>query len=93
MTALIYSKTECPFCHATKLYLQEHQIPYQEVVYDDDQQRQQMYDELGLRDRQRTVPQIFIIDAAGHRTRIGGYTELRESGLIDQMAVDFNADF
>lgn len=89
MTILMYTKTICPYCQMAKQYLIEHQISYTEQVYDDDQQRQMMYDELGLVGDQRTVPQIFVIDAAGRRRRIGGYHDL----LYSDVAVGFNQDF
>jgi glutaredoxin len=59
-----------------KQYLSEHGIPYTELVFDDDQERQSMYDELGLIGSQRTVPQIFRATPDGDRERIGGYSDL-----------------
>ena len=95
MKAIIYTKTQpiCPYCQMAKQYLSEHGISYQEFVYDDYDTRQTMYDELGLQDRERTVPQIFIINADGTQTRIGSYSDLLSSDLTVKMVGDFSEDF
>lgn len=92
MQVTIYTKTEpvCPFCQMTKQYLSDHGIAYQEVVFNDYTERQQMYDALGLSGHDRTVPQVFD----QHGTRIGGYHDLLRSDLAAQLAVgDFDEDF
>ena len=94
MRAIIYTKTVCPYCTMAKQYLREHSIEYAEVVFDDDDQRQNMYEELGLVGPQRTVPQVFVIRSDGTPQRIGGYDDLLRSEIGSQAAVgDFNQDF
>lgn len=84
MAIIIYTKTDCPYCDMAKQYLRELGIPYTEFVYDDHQQRQVMYDELGLMGNERTVPQIFGTDR-----RIGGYADLLRSDLMVSFGEDF----
>ena len=74
-----------------KQYLTEHGMPYTELVFADDQDRQSMYDELGLIGSQRTVPQIFRVTPSGDRERIGGYSDLLR--YIDGTQVAFNEEF
>jgi glutaredoxin 3 len=94
MKALVYTKTICPYCAMAKQYLTEHGIEYIELRYDDDDERQSMYDELGLVGWKRTVPQVFVIEADGEPQRIGGYNDLLHSDLAMRAAVgDFNQDF
>jgi glutaredoxin len=76
-----------------KELLREHRIDYQEHVYDDFQQRQALYDELGLNDSRRTVPQIFLIENE-QRSYIGGYDDLVRSDFMARVTVgDFTVDF
>jgi glutaredoxin len=90
----IYSKSDCPYCHLAKSHLTQHGITYLEQVYDDYEQRQSMYNSLGLQGHQRTVPQVFLIESNGHRERIGGYSELIQSDLIARHhAGEFDAEF
>lgn len=94
MRAIVYTKTICPYCTLAKQYLREHNIEYTEVTFDDDSERQRMYEELGLVGPQRTVPQVFVIGSDGAPQRIGGYHDLLHSDLAGQAAVgDFNHDF
>ncbi len=89
----IYSKTTCPFCHMAKDYLRKSSVPYREMIFDDDEQRSQMYDDLGLEGNERTVPQIFVIDNE-RRTRIGGYTNLTQSDVVARHLIgDFSMEF
>jgi glutaredoxin len=92
MQVTIYTKTDpvCPYCQMAKRYLTEHGIVFREVIFNDDAERQRMYDDLGLPAHQRTVPQVFD----HHGGRIGGYQDLLHSDLAAQMAVgDFNEEF
>lgn len=79
----IFTKTICPYCQMAKQYLTERGVPYAEVLYDDDQARQAMYDTLGLIGSQRTVPQIFADDE-----RIGSYSDLLRRGLPASVVFD-----
>jgi glutaredoxin 3 len=88
----VHSKTICPFCHRAKSYLSQHGIAYQEYLYDDDGERQALYDRLGLEGRQRTVPQIFLVQG-GIRERIGGYNDLLAANLPSRLVESFNEDF
>ena len=94
MRAMVYTKDICPYCAMAKEYLREHGIEYTEVVFDNDDERQSMYDELGLVGPQRTVPQVFVIELDGKPQRIGGYNDLLRSDLAIRAAIgDFNQDF
>jgi glutaredoxin 3 len=88
MTLVIYTMAGCPYCVLAKQHLTDHGVGYTELVYDDYQQRQRLYDELGLFGNQRTLPQIFQ-EQAGHRTRIGGYDDLLHSEIL----IGFNEEF
>jgi glutaredoxin 3 len=94
MRAIIYTKTICPYCQMAKQYLSEHGVTFTEVVFDDDDERLAMYEELALPDHQRTVPQVFIVEPDGTQRRIGGYSDLLNSDVAAQMAIgDFKEDF
>lgn len=85
----VHSKTECPYCTKAKAWLNERGIPFDLLVYDDDAERQAMYDGFGLEGNQRTVPQIFV-----DGVRLGGYTALIESDVADRFnAGKFDEDF
>lgn len=89
MQIIVFSKNDCPYCLRTKEYLKAHNLPYTETLLDDYAQRQAMYDGYGLKDGQRTVPQI-VIDGV----RIGGYAELMNSDVVARhRAGTFDAEF
>jgi glutaredoxin len=71
----------CPFCAAAKAWLATRGIPFTEIVHDDFTERNAFYDSLGLTGRERSVPQIILVDEEGERFRIGGYSELQSSGI------------
>jgi glutaredoxin len=81
----IYTKTTCPYCVKAKDWLKEHSYVYDEVLLDDDEQRQRFYVEHDI--KSRTVPQIYRDGAL-----IGGYSELVKSELaikLDSSMGDF----
>ena len=85
----VHSKTECPYCVKAKSWLNEKGIEFELFVYDDNTERQAMYDRFGLEGDQRTVPQI-VVDGV----RIGGYTDLVNSDVADRAnAGKFDLDF
>lgn len=85
----VHSKTDCPYCIKAKQWLNERGIAYELLVYDDEADRQAMYDGFGLEGSQRTVPQIFV-----DGVRVGGYTELVKSDVADRAnAGKFDEDF
>lgn len=93
MNVEIYSKTTCPSCQRAKAFLQQHGMSYSEYVYDDDQERQALYDRLGLIGTQRTVPQIFVAQT-GILEHIGGYSDLLNSDLVSRQSIgDFDVEF
>lgn len=90
----IHSKTGCPFCTRAKTLLDQLGYPYEETLHDDDVERQQLYDDLGLVAPYRTVPQIIEIDARGGRLYVGGYSALLAKGYPQNSDVGmFDADF
>ena len=70
MTAIVWSKTTCPFCVRAKELLEEHNIPYEERMLGEGWTREQLLRQVP---NARTVPQIFI-----ENNYIGGYNELVE---------------
>ncbi len=73
----IYSTKQCPYCVRAKTLLQAKGLPYREIdVGNDVKVRQEMI----ARSGNRTVPQIFINDAA-----IGGYDELSQLNALGRL--------
>lgn len=89
----IHSKTACPYCTLAKSFLTNHEVVFEEHLYDDFAARQALYDQLNLTGAQRTVPQIFLVHN-GTREYIGGYTKLLEANIPARLQVEtFDADF
>ncbi len=83
-SVVVHSKVDCPHCDDAKAYLGQLGIPYDDVRLDDDDDRQAFYDAMGLEGRDRTVPQVVLVDPLdGEMWRIGGAKELRMSGIGD----------
>lgn len=77
---LIYSQDTCPYCVRAKSLLKDKGIAYQEINIQREAGRRE---EMIKRTQRRTVPQIFINNAA-----IGGYDELAQlnaTGKLDQL--------
>jgi len=68
MEALIYTKSNCPFCEKAKAWFKQHGIEYTQIKLDDEEQRLAFYQRLP---NARSVPQIFIDDK-----HIGTYNDL-----------------
>lgn len=79
-TILVYSKANCPYCDWAKQFLNNKQLPFQEIRVDlSPDKLAEMIEKSG----RRTVPQIFINDHA-----IGGYDDmmkLSQSGELDNL--------
>ena len=76
----IYSSGHCPYCIMAKQLLDRKGVSYIEIRVDLDPAKRQ---EMIKKSHQRTVPQIFINNAA-----IGGYTDLlaiEKTKLLDSM--------
>lgn len=85
----VHSKTDCPYCVKAKQWLSDRNIPFELFVYDDDVERNAMYDGFALEGSDRTVPQIFV-----DGVRLGGYTKLVNSDVADRAnAGKFDEDF
>ncbi len=80
LKVFIHSKDGCPHCVEAKAWLDQHGIPYKELLHNDPAVRQALYDRMGLREGQRTVPQIMLFDGDDVH-RIGGMAELKVSRL------------
>lgn len=80
LKVFIHSKDGCPYCVEAKSWLDQHGIPFKEVLHNDDAERQAFYDSLGLHDRQRSVPQIIMFDGDEFH-RIGGLADLKVSRM------------
>lgn len=76
MKVQIYSRDGCHFCEMAKDWFAKNGISFDEVVYNNTQERYKFYDELNQSGRVEkpvaTVPQIFIDDE-----HIGGFSELQ----------------
>jgi glutaredoxin len=83
MQLTIHSKTDCPYCVRAKELLAQHEVPYTEIVHDDDGERQGLYAALGSKFGRpvKSVPQIVLRDDAQEHL-IGGHDELVHSGLL-----------
>jgi glutaredoxin 3 len=67
-TAILYTKSHCPYCFKAKNLLDKLEISYSEVDLENDQELQQkLIEQTG----QRTVPYIYI-----DQKFIGGYDQL-----------------
>jgi glutaredoxin len=80
----IYSKPACPFCDQAKCLLEQHQLPYQEVVLDVGQPKidgmQYITKDalLAVIPTARTMPQIIYSTETGMEV-IGGYGDLKRT--------------
>ncbi|MGQ4001910.1 glutaredoxin domain-containing protein [Francisellaceae bacterium CB299] len=76
MKVQIYSRDGCPFCEMAKDWFAKNGINFDEVIYNNIQERYKFYEELNQSGRVEnpvaTVPQIFVDDE-----HIGGFTELQ----------------
>lgn len=79
---VIYTLTYCPYCTKAKKLLDKKNIPYQEIIVDNYNDKQRL--ELQAKaNGQRTLPQIFINDK-----HIGGCDvlhKLEEEGKLDEL--------
>ena len=89
MKIVVHSKTGCPSCVRAKKWLDDRELEYELLIYDDYTERNKMYDEFGLVGNKRTVPQI-VVDGV----RIGGADDLEKSDVADRASAgNFNMDF
>lgn len=86
MNIVIHTKTGCIFCDRAKRWLNVHGFEYQIILHDNDIERHQFYKSCGS--AVYSVPQIFIDDK-----RIGGYTELLNSGIEHKNQISFDSEF
>jgi glutaredoxin 3 len=70
MTAIVWSKYNCPYCDQAKALLAQRGIAYEERKIGDGYTREELLEAVP---NARTVPQIFI-----NNKLIGGFTELRQ---------------
>jgi len=69
MTAIVWSKYNCPYCDQAKALLTQRGIKYEERKIGDGYSREELLEAVP---NARTVPQIFL-----DGNLIGGFTELR----------------
>lgn len=93
MKVILYTKTDCPFCDKAKDWLDEHLIDWKALVFDNFVERQVMYDSLGLKGVERSVPQILVVDMVDGKEEvvehIKGFTGLIDSGLENRASITF----
>lgn len=70
MTAVVWSKDNCPYCDQAKALLTQRGVAYEERKIGDGFTREELLEAVP---NARTVPQIFI-----NNQLIGGFTELRK---------------
>ena len=70
MKAIVWSKTQCPYCDQAKALLKMKGVEYEERNVSKDWTREQLLEAVP---NARTVPQIFLDDKL-----IGGFTELKQ---------------
>ena len=70
MTAIVWSKTDCPYCDQAKNLLKLKGIEYEERVIGVKWTKEQLLESVPTA---RSVPQIFL-----NGELIGGYTELKK---------------
>jgi glutaredoxin 3 len=70
MTAIVWSKYNCPYCDQAKALLTQRGIKYEERKIGDGYSREELLEAVP---NARTVPQIII-----NGNMIGGFTELRD---------------
>lgn len=73
----MYTSPVCPFCIRAKMWLKNKQLPFEEIVIEDAEKRQELYASIG--NGVRSVPQIFLGE-----DRIGGYDELVKSDIVER---------
>lgn len=79
LTLKVYTKSDCPWCERAKEWLDVQHVPYITVVLDDVAARNEFYDELGLLNGNRTMPQIVVEFLDGEQIHIGNYEALTTS--------------
>jgi glutaredoxin len=77
----VYGTTGCPYCQNAKKWLTENGYEFTEISLDDVTLRSAFK---AANPKLATVPQIFITDASGVRTHIGGYSDLIRSPLFQK---------
>jgi glutaredoxin 3 len=75
MTAIIWSKPDCPYCVQAKALLEQKGIEFEERKIGDGWTKEQLLEAVP---NARTVPQIFLNDEL-----VGGFTELRAKFLAE----------
>jgi glutaredoxin 3 len=70
MTAIVWSKYNCPYCDQAKALLTQRGIKYEERKIGDGYTREELLEAVP---NARTVPQIFL-----DGNLIGGFTELKQ---------------
>lgn len=79
-TVRMLSKSDCPWCDQARTFLASYGIPVTEIKVEGRDERQALYDSLGLVGRDRVVPQIIITDGGDDHV-ISGAHALRMSGI------------
>jgi glutaredoxin len=70
MTAIVWSKDNCPYCDQAKALLKQRGIKYEERKIGDGYSKEELLEAVP---NARTVPQIFL-----DGNLIGGFTELKK---------------
>ena len=70
LAIVVYSKSACPQCDSAKKLLQSRDLPYEEIMIDDEAARLAFFEKCGPAVRQ--MPQIFI-----NQQRVGGLAGLQ----------------
>lgn len=83
--ALIYSKTNCPYCVKAKLLLKQNNIYYDEILLDNDENRKIFYEEVSIKEcvEVNSVPQIYLELDDYSVDYIGGFDKLKETFKLE----------
>ncbi len=81
--ATIYTLDYCPFCQKAKMFLDEHDVRYEEIRCEDDEEnkREELTKKFNLSSL-ATFPQIVIND-----NYIGGYSDMIEKFEAGQLTL------
>ncbi|KAG5928001.1 hypothetical protein E4U42_001427 [Claviceps africana] len=88
-SVVVFSKSYCPFCHATKKTLDGLKADYEVLELDQESDGAAMQDALQEISGQRTVPNIYI-----NQVKIGGNSDLQSlhsSGKLENLLKEAGA--
>ena len=91
MKITLHSKDGCPYCSMAKRWFADHNVEIDEIKWNNDGERRNLYAELSRQYGQKvaTVPQIEV-EEEDRTTLINGYTALKSSELAQRLTTGFH---